>query len=267
MIEVLIPTYGRPVALAATLTALAFQQRLPARIIVSDQSAAPVAALPEIQTIARLLGTRGVACAFLRNLPRRGLAQQRHFLLGEARGEQLLFLDDDVICEPWLLAVLSDQLTGAGCGFIGSAVIGLSFMEDQRPHQQAIAFWEGPPRPERLSPTAPEWARHRLHNAANLWHVQQRLGLQPATARLYKIAWVGGCVLYDAAKLRAAGGFDFWAEVPTAHCGEDVLAQLRVMARFGGAGLIPSGAYHQEAPTTVADRSFDLPHRLELKLG
>lgn len=39
----------------------------------------------------------------------------------------------------------------------------------------------------------------------------------------------------------------------------DVLAQLRVMARFGGAGLIPSGPYHQELPTTVTDRRCDAP--------
>lgn len=80
----------------------------------------------------------------------------------------------------------------------------------------------------------------------------------------YKVAWVGGCVLYDAVKLRAAGGFEFWREVPEEHAGEDVLAQLRVMKRYGGCGLIPSGAYHQEVQTTVTNRSFDIPKELAL---
>ncbi|MFZ5509426.1 MAG: hypothetical protein ACOZCP_05155 [Pseudomonadota bacterium] len=44
--------------------------------------------------------------------------------------------------------------------------------------------------------------------------------------------------------------------------GEDVLVQCRVMARYGGCGLIPSGAYHQELPTTVAERRIDAPFAL-----
>ena len=79
---------------------------------------------------------------------------------------------------------------------------------------------------------------------------------------LYKVAWIGGCVLYDVAKLRAAGGFEFWRELPSSHCGEDVLAQLRVMATHGGCGVLPTGAYHQQLPTTVPDRTTDAPYLL-----
>jgi hypothetical protein len=76
---------------------------------------------------------------------------------------------------------------------------------------------------------------------------------------LYRVAWVGGCVLFDTEKLRAAGGFDFWCDLPVEHCGEDVLVQLRVMQRFGGCGMIPSGAYHLELPTTVGVRDINAP--------
>ncbi|WP_432812908.1 hypothetical protein [Pantanalinema sp. GBBB05] len=31
------------------------------------------------------------------------------------------------------------------------------------------------------------------------------------------------------------------------------------MARYGGCGIMPSGVYHQELPTTVYDRSQDAP--------
>jgi hypothetical protein len=75
----------------------------------------------------------------------------------------------------------------------------------------------------------------------------------------YRVAWVGGCVLYDTRKLRAGGGFDFWTDLPPDHCGEDVLAQLKVMARYGGCGLLPSGVYHQELPTAVPDRRVNAP--------
>ena len=78
---------------------------------------------------------------------------------------------------------------------------------------------------------------------------------------------MGACVLYDVAKLRAAGGYSFWRELPPEHSGEDVLAQLRVMARYGGCGIIPSGVYHQELPTTVTDRRVDAPKVLDLELA
>jgi hypothetical protein len=49
------------------------------------------------------------------------------------------------------------------------------------------------------------------------------------------------------------------------HCGEDVLAELRVMARYGGCGLAPSGAYHQDLVTTVPDRICDAPRMLPVE--
>jgi hypothetical protein len=108
--------------------------------------------------------------------------------------------------------------------------------------------------PEVVKPDTSEWERWRLHNAANIYHIQQRLGLTPEQQRKYRVAWVATCVMYDTAKLRNVGGFSFWQELPPEHCGEDVLVQLRLMARYGGCGLIPSGVYHQELPTTIVER-------------
>jgi hypothetical protein len=79
---------------------------------------------------------------------------------------------------------------------------------------------------------------------------------------LYKIAWIGGCVFYNTAHLRSVGGFSFWKQLPVAHCGEDVLAEIRVMEKYGGCGILPSGVYHQEAPTTVVDRRINAPEVL-----
>jgi GT2 family glycosyltransferase len=198
------------------------------------------------------------------HVPRRGLAEHRDSLLARAVAPYVLFLDDDVLLEPDLVARLLAAIRREGCGFVGSALLGWSFVEDVRAAEQAIELWDGPVGPERVEPGTRAWDRHRLHNAANLLHVARRLDVPRWPPRLYRVAWVGGCVLYDADALRAVGGFGFWRELPETHVGEDVLAQLRVMARSGGAGLIPSGAWHLELPTTVGDRSVDAPLALPI---
>jgi glycosyltransferase involved in cell wall biosynthesis len=258
-VDVLIPSCNRPAALAVTLTSLLGQTLAPLRIVVSDQSDDDVREAREVVAILRVLRANGHEVSVHRHLPRQGLAEQRAFLLSRAQTRYCLYLDDDVIVESDLIARLYQAIRAQGCGFIGSAMIGLSFEHDVRPWQQAVSFWDGPVEPEEVAPGSVAWERHHLHSAANLHHVQQELGLTAATQRLYRVAWVAGCVLFDTAKLRDCGGFDFWRALPPAHCGEDVLAQLRVMARYGGAAIMPSGAYHQELPTTVTERDIDAP--------
>jgi GT2 family glycosyltransferase len=266
-LDVLIPTCNRPTALAVTLTALAAQTFAgDLRIIVADQTDnQDVREVGEIQAVVRVLEARGREVTLLRHLPRRGIAEQRQFLLDQANAAYVLCLDDDIILEPDLITRLAVTLDRQQCGFVGSAMIGLKYRHVVRPHEEAIEFWDGPVEPELVRPGSPAWDRHKLHNACNLWHVQRRLGLTPANQRTYRVAWIAGCVLYDTWKLRQVGGFSFWRELPPAHCGEDVLAQLRVMARFGGCGLAPSGAYHQDLATTIPDRTCDAPWRLPIE--
>lgn len=260
MVDVLIPTRNRSSALAVTLTALAAQDFRAFRIVVSDQSDMPGAfANAEVRAVLRYLGATGIQVVTLSHLPRRGMAEQRAFLLSQVRAPCCLFLDDDVIVENDLLGRLHRALQEQGCGFVGSALHGLSHVGQHRPEQQGIEFWEAAVAPERLGPASPAWARRHLHSAANLFHLQSQLALDRSAARPYKVAWVGGCVLFDTAKLRAAGGFDFWKDLPDEHCGEDVLAQLRVMEQFGGCGIVPSGAYHMELPTTLTTRQVSAP--------
>ncbi len=267
-VDVLIPTFARPGALAVTLTSLIGQRFSAFRVIVSDQTEQfDAAAVPEVAAAVRVLRARGREVDVAKHLPRRGMAEQRDFLLARARSPYALFLDDDVILEPGVLGRMLTAIREEQCGFVGCALVGLSYLRDVRPQEQTIEFWDGPVRPERVLPGTPEWDRHRLHNAANLYHVEQALGLAPDTTRRYRVAWVGGCVLYDAAKLRACGGFTFWKDLPRDHCGEDVVAQIKVMARYGGCGLLPSGVYHQELPTTVVDRRVNAPIALSAELA
>jgi GT2 family glycosyltransferase len=268
LVDVLVPTCERPAALAVTLAALAASTLSPLRVVVSDQSeSAAAAGQPEVTAVLRYLRARGIAVDVHRHLPRRGMAEQRAFLLAQVEAPYCLYLDDDVIVEPGLLARLHAAIRAQGCGFVGSAVHGLSYLGQVRPAQEHIEFWEGRVQPETVRPGTSAWARHHLHSAANLYHVQSRHAQAPGEApvagdRLYRVAWIGGCVLFDSAKLLACGGFDFWQALPAGHCGEDVLAQLRVMERYGGCGILPSGAYHMELPTTVTTRDVDAPHVL-----
>jgi len=47
--------------------------------------------------------------------------------------------------------------------------------------------------------------------------VQEKYHASVADPKAYKVAWVGGCVMYDTAKLRDCGGFSFWKELPENH--------------------------------------------------
>lgn len=263
-IDVLVPTCDRASALAITLAALGAQTIGPLRIVISDQSEAePAGDSADVQAVLRYLRARGLLVELLRHLPRKGMAEQRAFLLAQVSAPYCLFIDDDVIAEPDLLERLHRAIVDLGCGFVGSAVHGLSYLGEARPWQERIEFWTDAVSPETVRPGMPTWERHHLHSAANLFHVQTRLGLRSRTTRYYRVAWVGGCVLFDVDKLRRCGGFGFWRKLPTDHCGEDVVVQLRVMERYGGCGLIPSGAYHMELPTTVSRRDVDAPLMLD----
>lgn len=254
-VDVLIPTYRRPAALAVTLTSLCAQEHRPFRVIVSDQTERGAAIRTgEVLAAARVLESHGCEVRLLEHLPRRGIAEQRQFLLEQSNAAYALCLDDDVILEPYVLALLLGVIERERCGFVGSSVIGLSYVNDLRPAQQHIELWDGPVRPELVVPGRPEWERWKLHSAANLYHVQRRLGATPAAPIRYKVAWSSACVLYDVKKLQAVGGFSFWQQLPVEHCGEDVVAQLALMRTYGGCGVMPSGAYHQELPTTIPRR-------------
>lgn len=255
-LTILIPTYARPGGLAVTLTSLVPQTYPDFNIVVSDQTEEENPLLSgEVQTAIRVLELHGHRVATHKHLPRKGIAEHRQFLLQQAESTHVLFLDDDLILEADIVERLMKAICEENCGFVGCAPIGLSYIGEERPHQQAIEFWDGPVKPERITPYSQKWQRHELHNAANILHVQKRLKISPEGQRKYRVAWIGACVLYDRIKLQETGGFQFWQELPVRHCGEDVLVQFRLLERYGGCGIIPSGVYHQELPTTIPDRT------------
>lgn len=266
-INVLIPTFERSHALAVTLSSLCSQTFKDFNIIISDQSKNPqYLNNPPISSLFRVLKTHGSEIKIFRNLPRKGIGEQRQFLLQKSKTPYSLFLDDDLILEPFVTEGMLKAIKKEKCGFVGRGVIGLSFENDVRPNQQTVKFWKGKVKPERITPEDKKWKRHLLHNAANLWHVEKKLNIKYPKQKKYKVAWVGGCVLYDTEKLKSVGGFSFWNKLPKDQTGEDVLAELKVMEKYGGCALMPSGVYHQELTTTLPNRNINAPEILQGKI-
>lgn len=251
VIDVLIPTIDRPQELAVTLAGIAAQDHRPLRVLVADQSARPSHDSAAVATLRRLIEVRGGGVEWHCRKPNHGIAEQRDFLLSRASAKSVLLLDDDVFMEPWVVSELDRVLEQERIGFVGAFPAGLSFIDDVRPQQQRVEFWEGPVQPEAVEPDSPEWERARVHAAANVFHAANQL--PSGEVRRYKVAWVGACALYDREKLEAVGGFSFWPELPVDHAGEEVLVQNLLLRRWGGCAILPSGTYHAEAPTTIGE--------------
>ena len=256
LIDVLIPTCGRKTGLAVVLTSLLGQTFADFDVVISDQTPDDEAYLEsiEIRTLIAALRWRGHRVETHRHLPRRGMAEQRAFLLSRSRARYAHYVDDDVLLEPDTLARMLAVIQEEHCGFVGCAATGLDYLDDVRPHEQGIELWEGPVVPETFDGDAIPWHRQNVNNAANPLHLEQKLVRDGQTVR-YKVAWVGGAnVLFDREKLLAVGGFNWWDHLPLEHAGEEVVVQFLLLNHYGGCGILPSGTYHLGLPTNVPDR-------------
>lgn len=249
LVDVLLPTCNRLPSLTMTLAGLSGQSLTGFRLILSDQSNQPVIGSPAVKSLLYILESHGCMVETHYRVPSAGIAEQRDFLLNRATAKYVLYLDDDVWMEPWVLKKMVAVLEEQGCGFAGAFPAGLSYRNDTRPEQQKIEYWNGRVTPEAVDPDTPAWERWQLHRAANLYHVSQEL--KPGEERLYKVAWVASCILYDRQKLVDVGGFSFWQRLPRFHSGEEVLVQNLMMRRWGGCAIIPSGTYYSQMPSTV----------------
>lgn len=252
-VDVLLPTYDRLTSLIMTLSGVAAQTLTDLRVIIADQGQVPVEQEQVIQTLRRVIEVRGGSVEWHTRPQINGIVEQRDFLLRRATADAVLYLDDDVFMEPWVVERLLETLQVQHCGFVGAFPAGLSHRDDVRPEQQVVDYWDGPVQPEVVEPDSPQWERAQLHRAANLYHLSR--SLPPGEFRLYKVAWIASCILYDRAKLLEVGGFSFWPRLPRYHSGEEVLVQNLLMRRWGGCALMPSGTYYTQVPTTVLNEA------------
>jgi glycosyltransferase involved in cell wall biosynthesis len=142
-VDILIPTYRRPAALAVTLTSLVAQTCRDFRIVILDQTEdSDLVTSGEVQAVIRVLRAHGHVVEVYKHLPRLGMAEQRQFLLNQVIAQYSLFLDDDLILEPDVVERMLIAIQEESCGFVGCAFSGLSFIDDVRPHEQKIEFWD-----------------------------------------------------------------------------------------------------------------------------
>ena len=203
----------------------------PARHRCSDQSDTPVAEEPVVQALLRVIEARGGSYEWHYRPPSQGIAEQRDFLLRQATADAVLYLDDDVWMEPWVLethAAPASIRECRACGFVGAFPAGLTFRDDVRPEQQEIEFWEGRCSPRSSSRTRPNGSAGTCTGRRTSSMQPKRL--PPGAVRLYKVAWVASCILYDRQKLLDVGGFSFWS------------AAAALPLRGGGAGAEPAHA-------------------------
>jgi hypothetical protein len=243
IVDVLIPTTGPPASLGATLSSLA-NQRYPSFRVMATRPPLDEADEPELSGLVRLLETGGHPVRFV-DAPAPGRDGGRaQALLDLAAAEYVLVVDDGIFLEADLLGRLVGGLRASGGALLGSSVVDLRFRDEHRPDEEVIDFWDGPVRPEEIRLDSRAWARRKVHRGANLQHLRERL---PRTRdRLYRVADIGGCVLYDTARLRSVGGFRPLGDHgrhPSMPLSTTSAAQLRLLDRYGGAGLFPSGAY------------------------
>src|SRR6476620_6057055 len=198
-IDILLPTCNRVESLITALSGVATQKLTDIRLVVSDQSDKPVEERPVVQSLVRVIEARGGTVEWHYRVPSKGVVEQREFLLKRAHTSSVLYLDDDVLMEPGVANTLLQTLRHSDCGFVGAFPAGLSFRRDVRPEQQVVEYWDGPVEAETIEPDTPAWQRWQLHRAANLWHLSRHL--RPDELRLYKVAWVTSCVMYDREKL------------------------------------------------------------------
>jgi GT2 family glycosyltransferase len=262
-VDILLPTCNRLESLIFTLAGIANQSLSNFHLIIADQSDTPICRSPVVRSLLRIIKARGSTYHWHYRIPSLGIAEQRDFLLKQAVSDFILYLDDDVWMEHWVLQKMVDTITDQQCAFIGAFPSGLSYRDDVRPSQQIIEYWESDVKPESITPDSSEWERAQLHRAANLFHVSQRM--KPGEFRLYKVAWVASCILYDRQKVLEVGGFSFWNRLPRYHSGEEVLLQNLLMRRWGGASIIPSGTFYSEVPSTVLNEEGTVDgHALDL---
>jgi hypothetical protein len=92
--------------------------------------------------------------------------------------------------------------------------------------------------------------------------VQEKYHASVADPKLYKVAWVGGCVMCDTAKLRDCEGFSFWKKLPENHFWRGRIDSASGNEEVWWVRHFTKWSYHQELTTTIPDRQYNAPKLL-----
>lgn len=264
-VSVVVPTRDRTTRLLLTLTALAHQtldrerfevilvDDAPERGAVAQVLSAGPAGLP-IRSVAT--GGRGVACA-------------RNTGAGLARGEVLLFLDDDTLATAGLLEAHLAAHGGAGPAVVHGGITDLSafaLTPDPRPLQTALTGARG----RRIDPGGVadlgSRVRHLGPRLSFIERTAREVARSPEYTALRWLTCVGTNTSIRRTVFERIGGFDedygeLWG-------GEDLELGLRLAASDTRFELLDAIAYH--LPTARRDTGDLLPrfwHRVADRHG
>ena len=217
---------------------------------------------PVVKTLGRVIEERGGAVEWHHRPPLHGIAEQRDFLLRQATAETVLYLDDDVLMEPWVSSGYSrfSKMRGA-------------------------ALWERFPQGCHIATIGDPISRRSTSGRIRCYRrlLNWRAGSGSAgscTGRRTSITLPIRCLLDHGGATRSPGsppasstigaswrpwGLLVLAAAAALSLREEVLVQNLLMRRWGGCGMVPSGTYYSQVPTTVLnDRGSVDGHALDL---
>ena len=248
---VAICTRDRREALLETLASIGAQQSRPGsgewELLVVDNGSSDGTA-EAVRGLAEATGDTRAAWSALRIVrePRRGLARARNMALAEARGELIVFVDDDLTCAPGWLAAHQAAHRATG----GAAVVAA-----------------GGPIAVRLPPSAPAWWAELLPFEQGGPTARLELGGEPFTFAaddLRPLPFGGNLSLVRAAAL-AAGGF---REDLGLGCGAELVTgeETDLLERLIGSGervvwAPDARALHRVTADRLDPRSYVAWHR------
>jgi GT2 family glycosyltransferase len=212
-VSVIVPTIGRPESLANLLTSLTRQTCRPLEVLVADGSGT--------EEIAQLAdGWRAKLNVRVLLVSPPNAVRQRQAAIGEARGDLLLLLDDDVVLEPDCLEQMLTLIAGDP-----SVVAVMADFSNQS--------WPAPTRAWRL------YLRYVRGLKEGAWQGQVvgpllRYGYNPVPATPQPMEWLGaGNSLVTRSAYDRAGGFsDFFLHRCTMNEDVDLGLKLRRVGRI-----------------------------------
>ncbi|WP_068814302.1 glycosyltransferase family A protein [Phormidesmis priestleyi] len=119
-VDILILTYNHPSALAIYDRESYFPNL--SRLSPDQTEDFDAGSIAEVQSVLRVLRSRGHPIEIHKHLPRQGMAEHRQFLLDQVTAPYALFLDDDLILESCVVQQTLTAIQEESCGLIPSGV-------------------------------------------------------------------------------------------------------------------------------------------------
>lgn len=110
MISVCIPTIGRPEILNSVLMGIFNNREVVDEVIILDQGDTPASEAYQVSLAIDLLSLNHIRVNYIRQRLSKGIAENRYFLVKEARNHLVMMVDDDVVLDVGCISRLCKAL-------------------------------------------------------------------------------------------------------------------------------------------------------------